>query len=230
MLVVHCKSGLYRIGQKAAHVGMYCVNELFPTVCALCGKAGSGLCAECYPAELGSWQSCDHPLLTNLPVFYLKEYTDPTFRSLIAAIKYRDRPDIIPVVINRRCGYLPLTRDTVLVPVPLSRSHFAHRGYNQSALISATLATQYRCQLDNSLLRRPLFRTTHAVGASRAVRLQTHQMQVRPRHKLPQRGVVVVDDVITTGGTTRDAVVALRAAGYLVRGVVALGRTVLVGG
>jgi|GEM_PF-4169691 len=229
MLTVYCKPIRRWLGQKAAHVGRYCVNELFPTVCAVCGKAGAGLCIDCFPAEPLTWQTSEHPLLANLPVYYLKEYANPVLRELIGAAKYRGRPDVISSVINRACGYLPITRQSVLVPVPLTRRHFAQRGYNQSAYLASALAERQRCQADVRVLRRPILGASHAVGASRVMRLRAHPMRVSPRCKPTHKDVYVVDDVITTGGTTRDAVVALRAAGWVVRGVVVVLRTVLVG-
>lgn len=216
------------MGQKVAHTGRYCVGELFPVVCGLCGKVGSALCVDCFSYQIVQWQRCRHPLLPDIPVFYLKSYADPLFRSLITAIKYQGRPDLITEVINRASGYLPFGADAVLVPVPLTRRHFAKRGYNQSIELAAVLAHRYGGQVDACVRRTWGKGVTHAVGASRDQRLQTHPMHVHRRRRV--RVHWVVDDVLTTGGTTRDTVAALVGAGQVVAGVVVLGRTVLVGG
>lgn len=237
MPVPYCKLKLHRIGQKAAHAGAYCVNELFPIICALCGKPGSALCKNCSLTLSPVWQQCSHPLIPNLPVFYLKEYADPAFRSFIAAVKYRGRPDILSAVINRACGYLPLATSSIVVPVPISRTHFAQRGYNQSAYIASLLASRYRCTVWEGVLRRPVVTMAHAAGSSREVRLRPHSIRVRlsgwqgrqQGGQQRRQQVYVVDDVITTGGTSRDSVAALRASGCEVRGVVVLARTFLVG-
>lgn len=222
---MYCKQISLWVGQKTAHVGAYWVNELFPIVCGICGKVGVELCDACGAALSASWQQTTHPLLPDKPVFYLKKYTHSRYRQLIAALKYRGRPDVIEKVINRVCGYLPLTEESVLVPVPMSRSRFAVRGYNQCDFVAAALSARYGGVHKHIVRRRAVWGSAHAVGANREHRLQKHPMRARASVLPAGASVWVVDDVLTTGGTSRDVVQALQEARYSVAGVIVLAVT-----
>lgn len=104
-----------------------------------------------------------------------------------------------------------------LVPVPLHRKRFQERGFNQAAEISRELSQQTGLPVLAALTR--IRATGHQTSLSRAQRLENLRgaFAVTRAGKrsiavgLP--GVVLVDDVLTTGSTVDECARTLRAAG-----------------
>jgi ComF family protein len=116
----------------------------------------------------------------------------------------------------------------VFLPVPLTRQRLRQRGYNQSALLAAALARHFGLRWRDDLITRPVERP-HQAGLTRAQRQTNLQgvFLVEPRWRpwLSGRSVVLVDDVITTGATTAEAVRELLRVGAAQVAVYALART-----
>jgi ComF family protein len=116
---------------------------------------------------------------------------------------------------------------TALVPVPLARTRQRERGFNQSTLLAAELASHWRLPVWASVIERarstqtqtrltPAERSSNVAGAFRA----THgaHSTLRGAH------VVLVDDVVTTAATLNACADALFAAGARILSYVTFGR------
>jgi ComF family protein len=117
-----------------------------------------------------------------------------------------------------------LTRNAVLVPVPLSASRQRTRGYNQSAKLAAFLGK-----------RRGLPVRSHLLERTRDTRTQTlltpEEREANLRGAFAAKGpigetvrVVLVDDVFTTGATLAGAAAALLGAGAVAVSAVTFAR------
>jgi ComF family protein len=107
-------------------------------------------------------------------------------------------------------------RPAFVVPVPLAPGRLAERGYNQSWELASRLARSVGCQADAQWLRRPVD-GAHQARLTLAQRLDNVRgafvVSTSRRHLLRDRHVAVVDDVMTSGATLREAASALRRAG-----------------
>jgi ComF family protein len=104
----------------------------------------------------------------------------------------------------------------LLVPVPLHRWRIWSRGFNQAALIAATLSRASGVPADPLLLRRvkatPVLRGLGPAGRAKAV-AGAFALAPEARTKLAGRVVVLVDDVHTSGATARACARLLKRGG-----------------
>jgi len=104
-----------------------------------------------------------------------------------------------------------LSEPPCCVTVPLSGLRLMRRGYNQSDFLAAGLRAAGGPPLRPRLLRR-VRHTQSQTGLSRQERQRNVQGAFRAQGT-PPACVLLLDDVLTTGATTRSAVQALAAAG-----------------
>lgn len=153
-------------------------------------------------------------------------------RALVSRLKYGDRPELARFCARLMAGAgAELWADgPVLVPVPLHRVRQIGRRYNQSNEIGRALARLTGLKLDAGLVVRTR-RTRQQVGlsASQRARNVSGAFRVHPEAlgRVAGRGVVIVDDVITTGSTVRAVTEALKRAGIEKIDVISFARVVI---
>lgn len=206
------------------------IDLVLPRRCVGCGAAGSGLCAGCVGRG--------HPLAVNcasVPVYAGASYAGPV-RAAILRYKERGRRDLgrpLSVLLARAIGGLLSEHPggdavrrvrPVLVSVPSSRSAAAARGGDDVARLARLAGTR-----------------AGVPGAPHALRLvrgkqDSAGLDVRARAAnlagvfaaAPAPGgsaAVIVDDIVTTGATLREATRALAQAGWPVLGAAVVAGT-----
>ena len=109
----------------------------------------------------------------------------------------------------------PLKEATRIVPVPLHPERMRERGFNQAAVLAASLARLTGLPLDEWSLIRTLHTTRHRAGMDASARRESvHEAfeAQRPRLVKAER-ILLVDDVYTTGATLSACASALKRAG-----------------
>lgn len=97
-----------------------------------------------------------------------------------------------------------------IIPVPLHKSRLRKRGYNQVSGFAGELANKLnRPMYDTILYRRKNTKTQ--VFASRAMRAREviHSFDIKEQESLKGQHILLVDDLITTGGTVEGCAIAL---------------------
>lgn len=196
------------------------VDMVYPPRCPACGIAiadQQGLCAEC-------WGTLDIPLgeeneSAAVPVFAATYYND-TSRKLVLAYKHGGRIALSRLLARLIAARLPDAGESgalppLLVPVPLHRWRLWHRGFNQAALLARELARMGKGDaLVDALIRSKRTPSLGGLGREARDRALAGAIIINPARAaiLAGRDVVLIDDVFTSGATSRACLAALRQA------------------
>jgi ComF family protein len=245
------RSGLIAASRR---VGGLLLDQLYPPVCLNCETAvtvADGLCGRCFAALRPITAPYCPRLGTPFDVTLgpdtvsVEAIADPppfdrarsavlygeVARRLVSRLKYGDRPELA-----KFCGRLMAgagsefwAADPVLVPVPLHRFRQFERRYNQSTELARALAKFTGTVVDPLLVSRTR-RTKQQVGLSAEARQRNvaGAFTARPDAlaRLRGRGVVIVDDVLTTGETVKAVTRALRRVGVQQIDIITFARVV----
>jgi len=201
---------------------------LLPVDCAGCDARDTALCPEC----LGMLRPAPHPRRIDGETVWSGLSFDGVPARVLRALKEDGRTGLArPLAPALADGVRRASRGSsvVVVPVPTSAAAYRRRGYRVPDLIA------HRADLEVAPLLRVTRRTADQRGLGREARRGNvaGAFAVRgPRGSRREsgRGVVIVDDVVTTGATLAEAARVLRAAGIEVVGCAAVAATPLRGG
>lgn len=186
---------------------------VLPRSCIGCGRAGRAWCDGCRPAGLVRVDG------GALPVLAAGEYAGAV-RAALIAYKERNRRDLarpLGELLARAIGSGPESGpgSLVLVPVPSTPEAARARGGDHVARLARVAGRRVGAGVVGALrLGRPVY---DSAGLSRSDRARNvHRAMVAAAPARSQRNAVIVDDIVTTGATLREATRALEAAGWAV--------------
>jgi ComF family protein len=200
---------------------------LFGDVCIACEcskKADHWLCPSCKEELIACGE---HPLWPSkedaICLFPMNSLT----RNLVLAMKYRGMQKIASYLVahssvGRKGEALQILeswgKNMPFIPVPVHNARMRERGYNQSELAAFELSLHSGGKLQTNILKRRIYKPSQTLLGSYARSLNVagafEAKNVESLGFAPQSGVVVVDDVYTTGATTSSCARALKRAGF----------------
>jgi len=181
---------------------------LFPQKCLGCKKENEILCPDC----LGKINRPDTPYLNGIHI--AANYQDLVLKKALWMLKYRGVKQLakpLAELIKERVWKKLETGDWLIVPVPLSKKKLRHRGYNQAELIAKELSDNVRADI--------LFKKFHTKSQvevkDKEERLANiiGSFEIKKPEKIKGKKIILVDDVLTTGATMREAKKVLKQAG-----------------
>ena len=158
----------------------------------------------------------------------LFSYHDPAIKNLIWAFKYRGKLSVAGLLADVLYEHLleKLSDDVlfsnfthpIIIPMPLSKKRRRERGFNQTELIAEHLKRKDKANffgIETSVLIRVRETEHQAHIQKRQERLKNVRgaFAVKSASKIKNRNIILLDDVITTGSTMREAHRVLTAAG-----------------
>jgi ComF family protein len=196
----------------------YIANLLLPPVCCLCGapgiEPGFDLCEVCLALlPCAPRGSVPPPVnISRVVVPYLYGYP---VDHLVRGLKFRGErvyARVLGRLLARACLQWRVRLPDVLVPVPLHRDRYRARGFNQALEIARHVATRLDLHIESRAMTRVIPTREHS-GLSPGQRRRNIRGAFRVVGTIAAQRVALVDDVLTTGSTAREAATVLRAAG-----------------
>ncbi|MBN8546376.1 MAG: ComF family protein [Ignavibacteria bacterium] len=153
-------------------------------------------------------------------LFSLAKFThESPLRTLVVSLKYNDLyhagkylGDLIGAHFNEAFSVLGID---YIVPVPLHRLRMIERGFNQSEEIAKGISSVTGLSVEKSHLRRIRYTEAQVVTGSKSGREGNLIGAFKAKNPLQftSKNILLVDDVITTGSTIREAAKALWDSG-----------------
>ena len=219
-------------------------DAVYPRQCPGCGRLsdrpGRHLCWSCF-SEIELLHSnlcerCGNPLTGEADTSFVCGYCrrrKPVFdrarsaarfsgvvRDMLHEFKYRDAlwqaGDLTDLMHGALTAQFDFQLIDVVVPVPLYRTRFRERSYNQSFVLARELAKRIERRVDGRSLKRVRHTDTqtHYNALQRKKNISGAFRIERPEW-IRGRTVLVVDDVMTTGATLSECAMALKKSGAL---------------
>jgi ComF family protein len=139
-------------------------------------------------------------------------------QSLIHHCKYQEMPKLGAILgnISAQNNVNISGEYDYLVPVPLHRTRYSERGYNQSEMVSKGIGNVSKIPV----IKRNWLKRTRQTPSQTGMTLEEREENVRGAFALTKRGlkelsgkrVLIIDDVMTTGATLASVATALTIA------------------
>lgn len=193
-------------------------NFIFGSSCIGCGlfteKLDPWLCPSCREELISLGKE---PLFPQKDVVCLYAMTSLT-RRLIHALKYHHMPGLASYLVKQSAAcrgrevflwFDVLKKPFLLVPIPLHSSRFRERGYNQTDKIAYALASQLECNVFHGVSRKSFRESQTRLSAQDRQRNVAGVFQVKKQIPKGRSTCIIIDDVYTTGATTKACSYAL---------------------
>lgn len=193
-------------------------SMFFPARCIGCKASGRPICAICERTITRALP----PDISWIKAFY--NYQNPLIKKIIKNAKYNHKSEALlylaESIKNETLAHIEKhakTRAIVVVPIPQHISKTRARGFNQAEKIAQAIfsaPSNLPIQLDSNLLTKIRATKPQAQIHTRNMRLQNTKSSMQAiRACDPNTLYIVVDDVLTTGGTMIEARRALSETG-----------------
>jgi ComF family protein len=190
--------------------------------CPLCDRpTPTTLCIYC-DRQLRSEQLSD-PLQTTAPFILAWGNYSGTLKRAIAQCKYHNHPQL-----GYHLGELlgetwlanpPCKSPIIAIPIPLHLDKQRQRGFNQAELIAKGFCHHTGIKLNRSLLRVKSTAAQFQLTPTDRQQNLTDAFQLRPKHRLQGRSIILIDDIYTTGATITAASQPLQNADIQMVGI-----------
>ncbi len=215
------------------------LDFIFPKRCVNCRKIGAYICTNCFAYisfnETGTCIVCQRQAVGGLthPVCRGRYTPDGVFSSLVykgvvkkLVYKFKYNPNLTDLrntltdlfyegLIQKEEFYKVQNKNSVLIPIPLYKSKLRKRGYNQSYILAKGLGKKLNIEVLDCLER--VRDTKTQVGLKKEERegniKGAFKLKIKDLRLKNINQVFLIDDVVTSGATLKEAAKVLKKAG-----------------
>ena len=218
------------------------VEFVFPPICSGCGEffdSTNGICLKCkskmfdIPSPvcltcdilIESDSICSFCRKDSFPLYYIGDFTSPLreivldvkFHSVITPLQY-----LSTKLIEKFTEQIMSLGGEFLVPVPLHSSREYFRGYNQATRFAEYISAGLAIPLNTNSIYRVKRGRPQSRIADVSARLKNVDGAFAAEQDEASQRLILVDDVVTSGATVKEAKKTLEAAGHSVVGVISI--------
>lgn len=211
------------------------IDLIFPRICFFCNvRSTKMLCADCLEKLVFLNELC--PICSSTVIdrvcqkcseknFVFDQLNsvfqyNKVIQKLIHDLKYHELKIVADYLaehclefIERNDLYLDVD---LVIPVPLHRTRYRARGYNQAEIISLPVAKFLNCDHNPKLVKRAHFTKTQTrLGRSDRQKNVAGAFRINPKYSVYGKRILVIDDVFTTGSTLNAISQILKESGTL---------------
>ena len=218
---------------------MFFQDIFFPASCLICGKLGSFLCLRCqkrlktfkkyicFYCKKPSLFGFTHPLCkrkTGVDGCVFIYHYNNELKKIIKKIKYRlvreGLKELLQIsskqTFDKLNVIIKLYKGIFLVPVPLYKKRFLKRGFNQAEEISFYLQKYFNIPVKHCLIRK---RNTKSQARIKSLKKRFLNLKgafsIKRKLDVKNKTIILVDDIVTSGSTIREATGVLKRNGAL---------------
>ena len=179
--------------------------------CAKCGRhlewdvKGQDFCADCMHTRFSFARAQSACLYTG------------TTKKCIQLLKYSKRLCLLrplsELLKDFAIKHVDIKRFDWVVPVPLHRTTFANRGFNQAHLLAKGLARDFRLKVFTGLKKSQVSESQSKLTQDRRRKNIKGAFTINNGRALKNKSALLIDDVLTTGSTANECSRILRYAG-----------------
>lgn len=219
---------------------MFLTDLFFPKFCLGCGYIGVYLCLSCQNklkpikqdvclyCKKSSFFGLTHPSCQkklNVDGLLTLYYYSPILKKVIKNIKYRLAVQvwqefyriIKPETIEKLGFYKKLFPDFIIQPIPLTKNKYNERGFNQAKIISVFFQKFLNFPIVNLLIRK---KETQPQAQTKSLLKRYLNLKgafvINPNCRSMINhvsNIILIDDVVTSGSTVKEAARVLKEAG-----------------
>lgn len=226
-----------KFGIELSRCAEACLRLLFPSNCASCSQLLQleefALCSRCrsnlQKLKLTPSEERIRISLTHGDEGWALYRYEEVVKDILHKIKFVRRRDLLGLFTEEISHFLQrrpqLSSYDCLIPIPLDPRRRLEREFNQSGLLAEKIHRFSGIRLRRRTLvkKRPTLSQSLLGRKARALNLN-RVFHVTRAEKIKGRSILLVDDIFTTGATIDEAARALKAAGALRVGFLALAR------
>lgn len=201
---------------------------VLPISCLNCGEESDWICQKCsrqiafsrpelcFCGKYGPNGLCDkHSRFTDLDgLSSIFSYADPVARELIKSLKYKAQTDVISFLewklLKRSLQLLPKGEFTV-TSIPVDKAKYNQRGFNQAEMIARALIEPV-IEYEELLIKVKPTKSQTVLNKKQRQKNLRRAFRLKKGVTVPEN-IIIVDDVVTTGSTMREAAKTLRKSG-----------------
>lgn len=215
------------------------LDFIFPKRCVSCKKSGDYLCSKCFSflsydtkslcliCNKSSYNSLTHPVCRrkySIDGCFSAISYNKVAQKLIYSFKYKpyltDLKTFLSdlfyesIIQNEKFMEMVQAEKWIFVPIPLFSSKLRKRGYNQSEILAMELAKKFNVSAQNLLTRIRDTKNQYKLRKDDRAENIRGAFRAEDRNSKPEaRNIFLVDDIVTTGSTLKEAARILKHNG-----------------